>query len=106
MGWFNSKIDVTLIDDASGKYIGVTKMLPEALPESFKLNTTLHLGDADWSVVRAQPETRAEFAKSKSLTIRLRKVEKIDPSKILYSLPSICDFIPGLSDRTLNGDEF
>jgi hypothetical protein len=106
MGWFNSKVKVTFIDDSTGKLIGITEMPPSDLPESFEIDTTLHLGKDDWSVVAAQPTNRTEYAKSKSLTLRLRRIELIDPSKILFSLPSICDMIPGLSDQALSGDEF
>jgi hypothetical protein len=106
MAWFRSKVEVTLIDDATGVSIGVTQLPPDALPETFELDTTLHLGDEDWSVVDAQPPTRAQYAKSKTLTLRLRRIEKIDPSKILFGLPSICDFIPPVNDQPLAGGEF
>jgi hypothetical protein len=106
MAWFSSKVEVTFIDDATGESFGVTEMPPADLPESFELDTTLHLGNEDWSVVDAQPKTRAEYAKSKTLTLRLRRVEMMDPSKILYSLPSICDAIPSVNDHPLSGNEF
>lgn len=76
------------------------------LPESFELDTTLHLGDEDWSVVDAEPRSRAEYAKSKTLTLRLRRIEMMGPGDILYSLPSICDAVPGLNDQPVSGNEF
>lgn len=106
MAWFSSKVRVTLIDDATGESFGVTELPPADLPESFQRNTTLHLGGEDWSVVAAQPKTRPEYAKSKTLTLQLRRIEMLDPSNILYSLPSICSAIPGLSDQRLAGTEF
>ena len=81
-------------------------MPPADLPESFELDTTLHLGQADWSVIDAQPRTRADYSRSKALMLRLRKVEMIDPKKILFSLPTICDEIPQAGDKALLGDEF
>ena len=102
---FNSKVRVTFIDDSTGKAFGVTEMPPSDLPESFEIDTTLHIGKDNWSVVDAQPNNRSEYAKSKSLTLRLLRVELMDPNKILFSLPSICDVIPGLSDQVLSGDE-
>ena len=45
------------------------------------------------------------FAKTKLLTLRIRRIEKIDPRQILFSLPSICDFIPLQADRPLAGGE-
>jgi hypothetical protein len=106
MAWFSSKVKVTFIDDATGESFGVTEMPPADLPESLELDTTLHLGNEDWSVVDAQPKTRAEYAKSKTLTLRLRRIEMMDPGDILYSLPSICDAIPGLNNQPLSGNEF
>jgi hypothetical protein len=98
MAWFSSNVKVTFIDDATGELFGVTKMPPDDLPESFELDTTLHLGEDDWSVVDAQPKTRAEYTKSRALTLHLHRVEKIDPSKLLYSLATICDRAPPLGD--------
>jgi hypothetical protein len=73
MGWFSRDILVTFIDDATGAAVATTKMPPTDLPESFEIKTTLHLGEADWSVVHAEPRTRKEYTKSGSLTLRLRK---------------------------------
>ena len=106
MAWFTSKVSVKFVDDASGEIFATTEIPPNDLPESFELDTTLHLSDADWTVVDAQPRTRAEYAKSKTLVLRIRRVELVDPSTILFSLPSICDVIPGVSDSALSGDEF
>ena len=106
MAGFNSKVKVTFVDDATGEPIGVTEMPPADLPESFEIGTTLNLGNEDWSVVDAQPKTRAEYAESKALTLRLRRIEMIDPGDILYSLPSICDAIPSLNNQPLSGNEF
>jgi hypothetical protein len=106
MSWFSSKVKVSFIDDTTGESLGVAEMPPADLPESFELDTTLHLGDDDWSVVDASPKTRAEYAKSKALTLRLHRIERIDPRHILYSLPSICDAIPAVNDQLLSGTEF
>src|SRR5262245_50356745 len=85
MGWFSRKVALTLIDDATGAAFATTMMPPADLPESFEIETTLHLGEADWSVVRAEPRTREEYTKSGSLTLRLRKVEKIATETISFS---------------------
>ena len=106
MAWFTSKVSVTFIDDANGEAFAATEMPPGDLPESFELDTTLHLAGEDWTVVDAQPSSRSEYARSKVLTLRLRRVEMVDPSTLLFSLPSICDSIPGINDRPISGDEF
>ena len=105
MGWFSRKVAVTFIDDATDSVFATTKMPPAGLPESFEIETTLHLGDADWSVVDAVPRTRPEYSKSGVLTLRLRRVEKVDLSNILFSLPSICDHIAAVGGGALSGDE-
>jgi len=85
MSWFSRKVTVTLIDDAAGAVFASSKMPPDSLPESFEIETTLHLGDDDWSVVHTEPQTKAEFTKSGKLTLRLRKVEMMDPRAISFS---------------------
>jgi hypothetical protein len=85
MGWFSRKVLVTLIDDATGAAFARSKMPPDALPESFEIETTLHLGEADWSVVHANPRTRREYTKSGTLTLRLRKVEMIATDSMSFS---------------------
>lgn len=106
MGLFSSKVKVTFIDESTGKPFGVTEMPPSDLPESFEVNTTLHIKHEEWMVINAQPLTRAEFAKSKSLTLRLQRIELVDPNTILFSLPTICDVGPPLVSSVLSGDEF
>lgn len=105
MGWFSRNVSVTLIDDATGSVFATSDMPPTDLPETFALETTLHIGDVDWSVVDAAPPTKAEFSKSRKLTLRLRRVEKVDLSKILFSLPSICDRIPAVGGGPLTTDD-
>lgn len=77
MGWFSRKVRLTLIDVATGEAFATSEVPPNDLPESFEIETTLHLGEADWSVVHAEPRTRKASTKSGSLTLRLRKIEKI-----------------------------
>src|SRR5262245_58474807 len=84
----------------------MVEVSPGDLPEAFELDTTMHLGDAEWSVVKAMPLTRTEFAKTKLLTLRLRKIERIPAGDILFSLPSICDSIPGLGELPLTKEDF
>jgi hypothetical protein len=85
MGWFSRKVLVTLINDATGEAFAITKMAPTNLPESFEIETTLHLGESDWSVVHAEPRTRAAYAKSCLLTLRLRRTEMISAEAISFS---------------------
>lgn len=85
MSWFSRKVNVTLVDDATGAVFASSMMPPSDLPDSFKINTTLQLGNDDWSVIQAVPETKAEFTKSGKLTLRLRKVEMMSSEAISFS---------------------
>ena len=105
MRWFNKKVEVTFIDDADDSIIGKAEVSPETLPESFRIDTQLDIGDNQWAVAKADPATRVEYAKTRRLVLRLRRIETMDPKDILFSLPSICDSIPPLGDMPLTGDE-
>lgn len=85
MSWLSRKVTVTFIDDATDTVFASSKMPPDDLPESFETDTTLHLGDDNWSVIAAEPQTRTEFTKSGKLTLRLRKLEMMAPEEISYS---------------------
>lgn len=86
MGWFGqNKVVLKLIDDGTGAVFATIEMPPADLPESFEIETTLHLGDANWSVVHAEPRTRPEYTKTGLLTLRLRKIETIATKDIRFS---------------------
>jgi hypothetical protein len=94
MGFFSRKVQVTLVDDRSGSVLGVTKLDVTALPMSFFASTTMHVHEAEWSVVSADPMTRELYEKTRRLVLRLRPVERVDPRTLLFSLPTICDQLP------------
>jgi hypothetical protein len=100
MGWFSRKVRVNLIDVVTSQPLATLEMPPSELPESFELETTLHLGGADWTVMSAKPATRAEYTKSGALTVHLRRLEKVDLSDLLYGLPSICDRLPAVAGKS------
>ena len=61
------------------------------LPDTFALDTELELAGSHYAVIRADPQTKIEFAKTKRLTVHLRRLEMLNPvSSLLFSLPSIC----------------
>jgi hypothetical protein len=100
-----SIISVTFIDDSSSATIATLDLPIASLPETFELETTLHLGDDDWAVVGAQPPTKLEFIGSGKLVLRLSKVEKVSLSDLLYSLPSICDRLPDVANTSPGGND-
>ena len=98
-------IEVTFVDGASEEVFARAHVPASQLPESFAVATTLHLGELDWHVESATPSTRAEFVATKKLLLRLRKVEHVDPKKILYSLSSIENSIPPTDGDPITGGE-
>jgi hypothetical protein len=97
-------VKVTFVDDSTGQAIAVADLTPEQLPESFLEPTTLELGGGTWSVVSADLPTRREYATAAALTLRLARLESVDPASILFSLPTLCDQLP-LDAGALAGNE-
>lgn len=84
-----------MIDAASGRPFATTGLPPDQLPETFhELETSMHVGGDDWLVERADPIDRAGYIAAGHITLVLRKVEKIDPSTILFSLPTLENALP------------
>jgi hypothetical protein len=97
MGWFGpKKVLVQFVDADSGEMFARSEIPLPDLPASFAPATTVQLQGSDWTVVSAEPPESAEFGKTGQLTLRLRKVQLVDPRTILFSLPTICDVIPGV----------
>jgi hypothetical protein len=102
---FSLNIEVTFIDDLTDESLGVTQIPANNLPDLFERDTIINLSGADWNVLNARPKTRAQYTKSKQLILWIRRVEQINSSDIIYSLPSICKVVPDLNSRTLSGSE-
>jgi hypothetical protein len=105
MGLFSRKVEVTFVDDRSSEVLGISKMSPEDLPDSFFPSTTLQLGEANWSVVSAEPMTRTEYERSRRLVVRLLPIEGMDAGELLFSLPTICDPLPVSDGSDADGTE-
>ncbi|HVI44165.1 MAG TPA: hypothetical protein VM802_04830 [Chitinophaga sp.] len=93
----NNKVKVQFIDNTTGETIGITELTPEQLPQTFEINTTLNIREEQWVVEEAAPAQAADFIRSGSLVLKLRKIERIDPKDILYSLPTISSELPAVS---------
>ncbi|WP_145960368.1 hypothetical protein [Leminorella richardii] len=68
----------------------------DSLPDTFEIDTTLHIKEEEWQVVSALPPQKSEFRKTGKVTIELAQYETtmVDPSQILFSLPTINDAVP------------
>jgi hypothetical protein len=90
---FGSKqtIAVTFLEEGTGRVIGKVDLPIGQLPDTFAIETQLDIAKQKYMVVKSEPPTKAEFSKTGKLVNTLRKVEAIDPSKMLFSLPTICN---------------
>ncbi len=99
------RVHVTFVDDAKNETLGEGKFELSDLPDSFLESTTLDVGDENWSVVQADPPLKEKFAKSKKLTVRLRRIEQVSTETLLYSLPTIADPLPASQGRIADDSE-
>jgi hypothetical protein len=95
-----SQIKVTVVDAASGATMGEVDFPSDQLPASFAARSTLHLGDDDWTIERADPLTAPEFIASGRLRLVVRRVVKMDPKNILFSLPTLSHELPALDAKS------
>lgn len=93
-----STIHVVFVDAATRQPVGESDLPADQLPESFAVETTLHLGGDDWQIEHAEPVTRAEAAQAGQLRLVIRQIERVDPKDILFSLPTIENALPPTQD--------
>ncbi|MBK9576536.1 MAG: hypothetical protein IPO40_05640 [Fibrobacteres bacterium] len=74
--------------------MGESRMPAERLPETFSVETELDMSSGKFLVVKAEPAHKAEFQERGILDLYLQRVETMDPSQILFSLPTIEDTQP------------
>lgn len=111
------KVRVSFVNAETGKQFAVSHVPVENLPETFAEETVMHLGNENWAVLSAQPETAEVFRKTRKLTLVVEKRSEtvsVDPGKLLYSLPTLNNELAGLdpaikatdADWRLNADEW
>jgi len=93
-------IKVHFIESGKSESFAVSDMPLEQLPDTFEINTTMHLSGDDWQVIGAEPAQKEEFRIKGSLKLFLKKAEIVtaDPNDILYSLPTISNDIAGVEN--------
>jgi hypothetical protein len=96
----SDKIKVQFIDNCDGQTIGTSEMDADQLPETFSVSTTMHIQDEDWAVEEAIPENSIDFLKTKSLVLKMRKIEKMNPKDIWFTLPTISNEFPQTMEMT------
>ena len=100
----SNKIKVQFIDSSNGNIIGISEMPPAQLPETFEIQTAMHLNDEDWSIEEAIPAHSKDFIQSKSLTLKMRKVEKMNPDDMWFTTPTISNEFPQTEPKTKKSD--
>jgi hypothetical protein len=96
-------IQIQFVENGSDKPFAQSSIPVEQLPDSFEVNTTLHIAEVDWQVDRAIPANKSEFKKTGKLIIYLYKAQTLTVplSEILFSLPTINDELPRVIDASL-----
>ncbi|HMA38074.1 MAG TPA: hypothetical protein VKY74_26735 [Chloroflexia bacterium] len=94
------RIEVQFRNATTGAVFAQATVPASQLPASFAPATTMFLGEAEYTVVQAHPPTATEFGQTGRLVLHLAPVTRVDPRQILYSLPTLCDPIPGLQPGT------
>jgi hypothetical protein len=87
-------VTVSFVDAKTGAVFARTDIAADRLPEGFAPRTVLHLGDQDWLVETADPMRAIEFRATGRLTLTVRRLNRITPQDVLYSLPTLCDGLP------------
>lgn len=100
----SNKIKVQFIDNMNGQTIGIAEMTADQLPETFSIQATMHIQDEDWVIEEAIPVNAADFIQTKSLVLKMRKVEQMDPNDIWFSLATISNEFPQLVEMTHSTD--
>lgn len=91
-----SLIEVSFFECEAQTPFAVSEMPSDQLPDTFEINTMLHIGEDDWQIIESAPSSKKEFIETGKLSLFLKRVEitSVDPNKILYSLPTINDELP------------
>jgi hypothetical protein len=97
-------VRVVFIDADSGQVFTRSELPSTRLPDSFAVDTMMHLGDAPWRVEHAEPMTAAEAIGAGQVTLTVRRLQRVPPQEILYSLPTICDTLPTLGAVPASAD--
>ncbi|ATL46642.1 hypothetical protein COR50_05280 [Chitinophaga caeni] len=90
---------VHFIDIDSGETFASSNVPISQLPESFEKQTTLNIGEDEWQVIDANPLLASVFKETQQLTLKLKKIEKLDPRDTLYSIPTISSELPNLAEK-------
>jgi hypothetical protein len=95
-GLFPKRINVTLIDAATGNRLGKYKILAELLPAAFNRPITLDIDNTHWRILQADPLLSDDFLFTKKLTLQVQPVASVDSRQLKFDLPTICKVLPSI----------
>ena len=96
-----NEIEVVFQEQGKSSPFARTLLPPDRLPDTFEINTTMHLGEEDWIVVEADPQSKEDFSQTGKLKLTMIKsseIKMMDPSEILFTLPTIENTTPPMVD--------
>lgn len=80
---------VRFFEVGARELMGESRMPLERLPQTFAVETELDMPSGKFLVVKADPAHKDQFQKSGVLDLYLQRAEVMDPSRILFSLPTL-----------------
>ncbi|TND09649.1 MAG: hypothetical protein FD123_1006 [Bacteroidetes bacterium] len=89
----------TFTNAETGEVIGRAEMPPENLPADFGRETTFSIQGGEWTVESADPLTAEEYIRKGKLTVKLRRIQYVNPNDILMTLPTISNELPPVSEN-------
>jgi len=94
----NPSIDVEFYERGQVEPFARASTPIDQLPDTFEIETTLHIKGEEWQVSNAKPATKEEFRKTGWLQIYLYKpvIRQTPVKNVLFSLPTISNDIGGL----------
>lgn len=93
-----------MVEFETGEIIAQANMPIAKLPDSFEVNTQMNIAGQEWSVREAFPVHSKDFIELGTLTLKLSKIEKVDPKEILFTLPTISEEFPPYGENPLFDD--
>ena len=94
-------IKVQFIDNSNGQLIGISEMVPDQLPETFEIATTLNLKGEEWIIEDAIPANASDFIQSKQLILKMGRVQYMNPQDILFTIPTISSELPVTNESAI-----
>ena len=93
-------VTIELVDAERGERFAELVLPSDALPLSFRLDTTLHFDGKDWEVLEASPEEAEAFVRAGRVVLRVRP-RGADAGPVRFPRPTLCPDAPGLAEAPL-----